>query len=847
MNFKLFLPLTALAMLVASCQDDNKGLTKGQGTISPEFTIDYSVTNPRTMSRAENGKETVPNAPKLSSFSFHLWKEDGKFDMTYTGLGNFVDAQFPVGAYSLEAFSGDIEEEGLGKPYFAGSTTFNVYDGEQAKPTLVAKLANTAVSVEYTKAFMNYFTAYSTQIHSSNGTTYITMPEPTTAGTESEWAYVKPGNVDINITVTKQNGVSGTVKAATIENALPATHYHVTIDANGGEVGNATISVSFDASTEVEPIEIDVSGDILVTPAPVLTAHGFTSGTPLEILEGDAAEATLKVNILAQGEVASVKLNTSSPTPALSSLQGDVNLLAASEEQKTALQTLGVTTKGIWSGVGQVAEIDFTAMLPKLTVANGNSTHTFTITVVDKLNRTCEPVVLKIQAPKPVLVISNQRELAYGQTTAEFDFTYNGKDIQNKVKFQATNAGDDWEDCTYNSVVDNGGGSYHVVINIPLRSSDSKVRAIYNTTTSAEYTFKRKIELAAADYDVWATKATVSMSPAAMRSQVTAIYLNDVQKGTTFNDYSQFTFTDLTPGTQYTAKAVLNNGTEATVTFTTEAAAGVPNGDFETLKSDAISVTDMKMGGKWTRTILPTASEYYNYESFTIYEPNGWTTINSTTCNLSASTLNSWFVIPSTYATNVSWTGRCPGAGGLGEGSETPSTYQNLTAQSGNIAMVVRNVAWDANGTEPGVDKKTGNINWTNYYCSNVPTIANRSAGVLKLDTKFATRPSALNGYYRYALDSQDADEKAVVTVSILNGSTVLATGSMELGAANDYTTFNVPLTYTITNKVATKVMINITSSNRAEGAIKTSNHLYKYEASSYGAILTVDNLTFSY
>ena len=118
---------------------------------------------------------------------------------------------------------------------------------------------------------------------------------------------------------------------------------------------------------------------------------------------------------------------------------------------------------------------------------------------------------------------------------------------------------------------------------------------------------------------------------------------------------------------------------------------------------------------------------------------------------------------------------------------------------------------------------------------------------MLKLDTDFATRPAALQGYYKYALDSQDADEKAVVTVSILNGNTVLATNSIELGAASDYTLFNVPLSYSVTNKVATKVMINITSSNRAEGAIKTSNHLYKYEASSYGAILTVDNLTFSY
>ena len=840
MNFKLFLPLTALAMLVASCQDDNKGLTKGQGTISPEFTIDYSVTNPRTMSRAENGKETVPNAPELSSFSFHLWKDDGKFDKTYTGLGDFVDAQFPVGAYSLEAFSGDIEKEGLGKPYFAGSTTFNVYDGEQAKPTLVAKLANTAVSVEYTEAFMNYFTAYSTKIHSSNGTDYITMPELTTAGTESEWAYVKPGNIDINITVTKQNGVSGTVKAATIENALPATHYHVTIDANGGEVGNATISVSFDASTEVEQIKIDVSDDILVTPAPVLTAYGFTSGTPLEILEGDAAEGTLKVNILAQGEVASVKLNTSSPTPALSSLQGDVELLTATEEQKNALTTLGVTTKGIWSGVGQVAEIDFTNILQNLKVANGVSDHIFTITVVDKLNRTCEPVVLKIQAPKPVLVISNQRELAYGQTTAEFDFTYNGKDIQNKVKFQATNAGDDWEDCTYSSVVDNGGGSYHVVINIPLRSSDSKVRAIYNTTTSAEYTFKRKIELAAADYDVWATKATVSMSPAAMRSQVTAIYLNDVQKGTTFNDYSQFTFTDLTPGTQYTAKAVLNNGTEATVTFTTEAAAPVPNGDFETLKSDAISVTEMLMGGQYK--VSPVT--YTPWCSFTVSEPAEWTTINNKTCNLNAATLNTWFVIPSTYSTNITATAHCPGAVITGVETATPGVYANLSAQNGNYAVVVRNVAWDNNGTNPATSGGAFN---TTYYCENKPTIANRSAGQLSLDTDFASRPTTLNGYYKYERDGQDGTENAVVTVTVLNGSTEIGKGTKELGAAAGFTEFAVPVTYSVTNKKATALKIMITSSNRAEGSIKTTDYLGRLEAWSYGAILTVDNLTFSY
>lgn len=835
MNFKLFLPLTALAMLVASCQDDNKGLTKGQGTISPEFTIDYSVTNPRTMSRAENGKETVPNAPELSSFSFHLWKDDGKFDKTYTGLGDFVDAQFPVGAYSLEAFSGDIEEEGLGKPYFAGSTTFNVYDGEQAKPTLVAKLANTAVSVEYTEAFINYFTAYSTEIHSSNGTNYITMPELTTAGTESEWAYVKPGNVDINITVTKQNGVSGTVKAATIENALPATHYHVTIDANGGEVGNATITVSFDDATTLEPITIDVSGDILVTPAPVLTAHGFTSGTPIEILEGDAAEGTLKVNILAQGEVASVKLNISSPTPELSSLQGDVELLTATEEQKNALTTLGVTTKGVWSGVGQVAEIDFTNILQNLKVANGVSDHIFTITVVDKLNRTCEPVVLKIQAPKPVLVISNPADLYYGDTQAEFDFTYNGKNLADKVTFKATNSMGVFANCTIAEVTSNGNNQYRVKLNIPESEEDVRLKAVYNSVESAEATLPRRIQVVANDYDVWATKAILTLAPSKERVNVTSITLDGTSRSETFDELGKCTLSGLTANTTYNAVITMANGITYPVSFTTEAANQVPNGDFEDLTVTYDNVT-MDQGGEYS--VWPV--DYQNTQTFTIKEPNGWKSTNSTTCNLSASNINSWFCVPSAYNTSLSWSAYRD----FGRENKTPDIYSGLAAQNGSVAMVIRNVGWNMNGVTPN---KSGGAFNTTYYCENKPTIANRSAGVLKLDTDFATRPAALQGYYKYALDSQDADEKAVVTVTILNGNTVLATNSIELGAASDYTLFNVPLSYSVTNKVATAVKINITSSNRAEGNIKTTNHLSKYEASSYGAILTVDNLTFSY
>ena len=835
MNFKLFLPLSALALLVASCQDETKGLTNGSGTISPEFTIDYSVSNPRTQSRAESTPESMPegDTPELSGFSFRLVKDDGKLDKTFTGLGEFVGTDFPVGAYSLEATYGDIEEEGAGKPYFEGSTTFNVYDGEETQPTLVAKLANTAVTVEYTEAFINYFTAYSTEIHSSNGTNTIEMPTIDQADTSSDWVYVKPGNVTITIDVTKQNGVNYKVEAATITDAQPGTHYHVKVDANGGEVGNATITVTFDDTTDLQPIEIDVSDDIVITPAPELTAIGFTSGTAIDILEGDAAENDLKVTVLAQGGIKTVTLNIASPTPALSNLQGDVELVGATDAVKNTLTSLGVTTVGLWSGnVDKIAQIDLTNILPKLAVSGGNSTHKFTISVVDKIGRTCDAVELTVEAPKPILTISNPADLYYGDTQAEFDFTYNGKNLADKVKFKATNAMGVFGDCTIAEVTSKGGNLYRVKINIPKSEDDVDLKAIYNTTESDVVTLKRLVQVVANDYDVWATKAAITLAPSRMKDKVTSITLNGTSRSETFDAVGKCTFTGLTANTTYNAVVTMDNGLTYPVSFTTEEAKAVPNGDFENL-TQTIKVEDMVEGNAYR-----VAVQYTNKQSFTISEPIGWGSINDITC-INA-TQNSWFAVPSTYNTTLSWSAYRS----FGVQTGTPDVYSGLTAQNGNNAMVVRNVGWDANGTAPDVSGSS----MGEYYCHNIPTVANVSAGQLSLDDDtFTVRPLSMQGYYKYTRDPQDASEKAVVTVTLLNGGAEIGRGSIELDAADAYTLFSVPVTYSVTNKKADELKIMITSSNRAEGSIKVSDHLGNFEASKYGAILTVDNLTFSY
>lgn len=224
-------------------------------------------------------------------------------------------------------------------------------------------------------------------------------------------------------------------------------------------------------------------------------------------------------------------------------------------------------------------------------------------------------------------------------------------------------------------------------------------------------------------------------------------------------------------------------------------------------------------------------------------------------------------MVPSTYNTSLSWVSHQPTAKVWGIGQDaydsTADIYISNTANHGNNAMVIRNVAWDPNGPSISDNKQTGNTDFSNYFCKNTPSsIANRSVGKLFLGSysynngtetynegiSFTSRPRYLNGFYKYANDSQDTEEKGVIAIQLLNGETVIASGKQEFVATNEYTEFSVPLNYEQYDLQATSLRIMISSSNHTgEANIKTTNYVNKDECCSRGAMLTIDNLTFSY
>lgn len=864
MNVKNLFLCGATVLLLVSCANEENQVDSGYGSINVKVSADYQVV-PVTRSTTEITETTNPD---VSEFALKLVSADGSFSRAWDSLADFDPAEkIPVGTYTMSAYYGNLEEEGFDKPYYLGQSDVAVRYRENTPVEINCTLANVKVTVEYSDAFKKYFADYATTIHAAEGD-YIKFEKE-----ETRAAYVKPGKITIQTYLKKQNGIESTFEPAAIENAQPRQHYRIKLDIADNAAGEAQLSISFDETTETQPIAIDISDEVMVAPAPSFLPAGFEPGTPLEVKENSYPDnRQVNISLTAKAGLAACTLTTSSACLESEGWPREIDLVNLSSENRALLSRLGLKLKGFTEMGSKMGFIDFAELFAHLHTTDGSDQHTFTLSAKDMYGKVSEspialsvksiPITFALQTPEPVFVGSKSVTIP-----VEFDGAY-----IDQVKFSYLNA----EGAKVNStstVVSSEGNLYQIKISIEATDKPVVVEGSYangaKTSTISIPVKTPAFTITAEEYDIWARRATVKLTAEDSQYQeavdrYAVLFANSTgQWETVASTLSQGrrVITGLNPDTRYQLRGSCNSGQDnvnysGDLTLRTESAAAVPNGDFEEI-AQTISVTDMNQGGKYS--VWPV--NYQNTCSFTIQEPTGWASVNAKTCNLSAANQNSWFVIPSTYNTTLTW----DAYRSFGMSTVTPDLYRDLTAQSGSNAMVVRNVAWDENGTTPGTSGGAFN---TTYYNTNVPNIANRSAGKLFLGSysysggsetytegvSFASRPSALKGWYKYANDGNDPTETGVVTVSLLNGQKVIATGTARLSAAADYTEFSVPVTYSVTNQKATTLRIMITSSNHASynqseesAAIKTSVSNGQYESASRGATLTIDNLTFTY
>ncbi len=861
-----------LSLLLISCTQEEAPSELGYGTLEIQVSTNHKVILATLPTQETTEEEHIPD---IEDFSLKLVSNTGNYSRTWESLGQFKPTvKIPIGNYTISAYYGKLSTEGFDCPYFFGENQVTVSDRENTPVDIVCSLANVKVTVEYTEAFKNYFTDWSTTIQSTGGQ-YIEF-----AKDETRAAYVKPGQIKIQTFLKKPNGKESTFEPATIPNALPRQHYKIKLDINNGS-GDAQLSISFDESTETQPIRIDISDEAMVAPAPSFLPIGFQSDVTVEAWEFSyATNKEVNLSITAKGGLAGCTLTTASQSLLAQGWPQEVDLLNLTDEQRNHLTQLGLVFKGFNAPGSKMGYIDFTEVFPRLRVTDESDSHSFVISARDVAGKVSQsPITLSVKSLPIIFALQAPEAIYVGSNSVTIPVQFNGTNID-QVKFSYLDDSNNPVEAPA-TVVSQSGENYQVKLEVQATNKPLQVEGSFGNGNKVEnITIPVKtppFTITAEPYDIWARKAIIRLTATDPQYQdaverYVELYINNNgqwRKPTASGEKEKRTVSGLNPNTQYQLRGTCNDGVSNTnycdtYTLCTESALIVPNGDFETL-IETINISSINQGGKWSPTIAnPT---YQSTCTYVIKEPSNWASVNAKTHNSSAANQMTWFVVPSTYNTTLSWSSTVPGITLFGGGgTETPTIYQNLTAQSGSNAMVVRNVAWDENGTSPANHYKTRGSEY--YYSENVPEIANRSAGKLFLGSysysngnerynegvSFASRPSKLTGWYMYAPDSNDATETGVITITLLNGNTVIGTGTTNLAEASSYTRFEIPITYSVTNKKATTLRIMISSSNHASytqseetATIKTTNYIGRYESTPRGATLTIDNLTFTY
>lgn len=829
--------LAAFGLGFVGCSDDNPWVGgEGEGTLRLSISASADVVDAIPATRAGDAL----TAPDPAEFRIRLDKNDGSYSKEWASLEMFgKEKGFKTGSYVVTATYGDISEEGFEKPCFSGSAPVTVLEAHETEVGLTATLANSMVSVSYTDAFKNYFTAYAASVH-SEGHSYVEY-----AGSETRPAFVAPGDISLSVSVTDQKGRTVQVQPANFV-AEARHHYHVTLDVNGGQVGDAKLVVSFDDTLVKEDIFIDLTDELFTSPAPVVTlSDGYTPGETIEVLQYDVADKPLQFSVMARGgmESAVLTVNSADWTP---SFGNEIDLVNASASQQAQLAEAGVKAVGFYSNPDKMGLLDLSAFVAAFPAGR----HTISLVAKDKFTRVSDPVSITFDTNAVAINVSASPSV-FGSYQIDLTVDYNGRNFEEAFSFKAEDNYGGFADCTIISVQQRARSrafetrTYDVKLQRPVTERDVvKVKVFYYGNEVAEVEVPLVVPSYSVAADAFSDKVVLKVTCAESDSELIVKSLNIFLDGQlvpenqiTRDNSKKLIYVDgLTPSTSYALATTLTTTLGEPVTITTEAQTQLPNGNLSQT-TQTINISDVQVGGPyygWPVT-------YQNTSSIIRSEANGWASLNQYTCWTGSSNKNTWFLVPSTFV-------------------------------EGGVATI-RSVGFSHNGTTP---ERTGGAAGSTNYCTNSATFndSEKCAGEMFLGTysyngsasrkdglSFSSRPSSLSFQYEYESLNNEKGRASVEVLDIAGN--VIGKGSLDLAASSAMKSVTVNISsYSFGAKAATlKVSFKSSTANVPAISIPTGSALNEgfsvvgnhkiganaYHAFAKGSELRVKNIKLNY
>lgn len=783
------LSLGAAAALLSACNDGLE-FTDGTGTISPLVSYDPTVITARS-----NGARAAEISDiEASDLNLTLTAEDGT--VSYDGpIGDFpTDKGFNIGKYTLTATYGDPEDEGFEKPAVYGQAELSVLEGKQTAVELTATPSKAMVSFAFDKTLTDYMTTCAARVHSSGGATLDY------ASTETRPLYIKPGQATVSVSFTKPNGKEGTLQVNTID-AQAQHHYKVTLTLGGDGAGAESITVKYDDLLEEEEVIVDISDQMLSTPAPEVTAAGFTDGQQFTLIEGDPFNESLRFDISARGGIASAVLTTRGASFLAAGWPAEIDLTKASAEQQKAMKELGFKDLGIMRNPGTIAAFDLTAVAGYIPAGGTDGEPVeFSLTVTDGEGRQSQPLGLKIKVEELVLLLDAKDVLYDGGSTVDLNLTYNGTaPVAQAVKIQYINDRGLPADATIASATPKSRAANEYVVRVNVAADARKplmFKASCASITTETITVESAPTLTATANDVFATSAWVSLSHPTYICASKTIKLFASTNGTDFAEVSgtqsgaEFHATGLTPNTAYTLRATVDGVRSTTFAITTEAATQITNGNLDQ---------------GWTST----SKGSHNL----VGTPSPWGSVNELSAGGSSNATNRY--------------------------AHPNSTESTTDAHNGSAAALLRSVAYGFSGHTAGLH----NTNKCTPGKLFLGTYSDQSG------IAFSSRPTSMKFYYKYS--PLKSGETGYAEIKVLDAAgNVIATGNRGLSESGSYQQITIPLTYNRGAAKAAKIAVMFRSSAESiDGSYvkENTNWANVLQSCTYGASLYIDDVELAY
>ena len=823
---------------VMACSSDRLQGTVDAGVLSVSIETDG-----RVVAAGSNGSFIETGyLPSEGSVSLTMTSVSGEYSHTWTDADEFPHEEYYfAGSYTLQAMSGNTMIEGFDTPAFDGEETVEVLENQASESVVEMTVANALVKVVFTEEAVSAFGSIAALVHSEGGMYHSYGPE------ESRYLCLNPGRTDFSLDIKLADGRTVNYPAYTLSSAEAATLYVVSVDCKDTPSGpEVTVSgVEGDRS-------VTLSEDFIDSPAPVMTSS-WDRNVTLELSEGNIPEDPYIVTVESRVPLSSLILSVLSLSLSEDGFPAEVDLLHLAPGQDARLRELGLTYD-----VGPAGgTVDYTALLGRLVYLTPESAMSaFSLLAIGNDGKGSEPLSLYVRTMPVEISVGNIYPVTMGVDVARVDVACGESGFRNHVEVEVLDAeSGKWAKVSDLNISETGTGEYSLEFKVPSGSLPVDVRVLYCEEVRATLKVPRKMPPFRIEVDAYATMAGVKVVPEdpslleSISSQ-TRVYVNgnEAPLYLQLKDQGIFSVIGLSPNTTYTFKATMMSAGVADIEFTpevtvtTEGTPQLPNHDFED-RSDGVKYEGLKSGGRYSQTVV----EIFNWQHSTDIEqevPKSWANTNAKTFSMASSNHNTWYMQPSasltrdpvfsqSFAVELSCVGFDPHGKPIPDYTQTGQPYLDYSP-------VVPEIAYRA----------AGKIFLGSYNYDPVSVTETYNEGIA-----WGSRPSSLNGYYRYFPCEGDRSDCGLAIVEVLGQvdgkEVVIASGSVRLELASSYTAFSAPLSYRMFGVRATRIKVMFSASSHIGTIAEETRNVVTVSdprsATSVGGRLWIDNVTLAY